>query len=230
VEESYLQESVEMMIIREQSRSDDRDGKLVALEYIREAIEAGNTGDEIRGALEYMGLEGILNQTRENGRLMNNFPDVRARAAEYLGNLGTPEARDALVKMLLIDNEPMVLTQVVSSLRKVFNAGVTENSEESAAAVAWILRRYDNIHPDNLLALSALDYFDLCGRSAGGIKDPAVIEVIRRVAVGRYIRPVQDRAKTLLSNLIKYSQQGGSGGSQGRQQAAPPASGTGSAP
>jgi hypothetical protein len=209
VEESYLQESVEMMIIREQSRSDDRDGKLVALEYIREAIENGNTSDELRGALEFMGLEGVLNQTRENGRLMNNFPDVRVRAAEYLGSLRTVEARDSLVKMLLIDNEPMVLTEVVKSLSAMGTAGLTENSEETITAVAWIIRRYDARSPDNLLALSALDFFDTYGQINNGIKDPMAIDAIRRVAAGRYIRPVQDKAKALLTNLIRYSQSGG---------------------
>jgi hypothetical protein len=205
VEESYLQESVEMMIIREQSRADDRDGKLVALEYIREAIENGNTSDELRGALEFMGLEGVLNQTRENGRLMNNFPDVRVRAAQYLGSLGTVEARDSLVKMLLIDNEPMVLTEVIKSLGRLARDGVTEGYEETISAVAWIARRFDSINPDNLLALSALDLFDTLGGMNNGIKDPAAIDAIRRIANGRYIRPVQEKAKSVLTSLIRYS-------------------------
>ena len=62
VEESYLQESIENMIIREQSVATGRDMKLVALEYIGEAIGRGNTSDDVRNALEYLALEGLTNQ------------------------------------------------------------------------------------------------------------------------------------------------------------------------
>ena len=206
VEESYLQESVEVMIIREQSRADDRDGKLVALAYIQEAIDHGNTGEEIRVALEYMGLEGILNQTRENGRLMNNYPDIRRQAAAYLGKLGTVEAKNTLIKMMLIDNEPMVLTEIIRSLSSLLNAGITDGMEETISAVAWIVRRYDTTTPDNLLALAALDLFDTCGRINNGFRDPEAIQSIRRIAAGRYIRPVQDRAKNLITVLVRYGQ------------------------
>ena len=89
VEESYLQESIEQMVIREQARADSRDMKLVALEYIGDAIKGGRTNQEIQKTLEYLALEGIVYQAREGGvgRLINNYPDVRAKAAQYLENL-----------------------------------------------------------------------------------------------------------------------------------------------
>jgi hypothetical protein len=113
VEESYLQESVENMIIREQSRADSREMKMVALAYIGDAIDRGNTGTEVRQALEYLGLEGVLNRGRENGRLVNNFPDVRREAVKYLGKMGTVEAKETLLKIIYYDNEPMVLQEAV---------------------------------------------------------------------------------------------------------------------
>jgi len=60
VEESYLQESVEMMVIREQARAESRDMKLVALEYIGDAIKGGRANPEIQKTLEYLALEGIV--------------------------------------------------------------------------------------------------------------------------------------------------------------------------
>ena len=97
IEESYLQESIELMIIRETSRADSRDQKLIALEYIGEAINRGNTSKDITQALEYLSLEGVLNQSRENNRLLNNYPDIRRQAAKYLGLVGTEEAKTALL-------------------------------------------------------------------------------------------------------------------------------------
>ena len=203
VEQSYLQESVELMIIREQSRAESRDMKLVALEYIGDAIGRGNTGEEIRSSLEYMGLEGVLNQTRENGRLVNNYPDVRTKVATYLGALGTKEAKDTLIKMVLVDNEPMVLTEVIKSLAKI---GMNEN-EETSNAISWIVTRYDVLNPDNLLALSAIEAYEKLAAANNGIKDPNAIRTLIRIAEGPYSRPVQERAKMALTDLRMYNAQ-----------------------
>jgi hypothetical protein len=155
VEECYLQEFPESSIIREQSRSNSRDDQLTALEYIGDAIKKGNTGDEILGALESMGIKGPNNVIRENGRVVNNFPDVRAKTAIYLGEIGTAGARESLIKMLMTDNETMVLIEVIKSLAKI---GIDKN-DEIAVALAWIIERDDRVNPDNSLTLEALDSF-----------------------------------------------------------------------
>jgi HEAT repeat protein len=175
--------------------------KMVALEYIGEAIGNGNTSDDIRQALEYLALEGSVNQTRESGRLMNNYPDVRTKAATYLGDLGTEEAKDTLIKVLLADTEPMVLTEAVKSLGRI---GLNEE-EQTVEAIAWVVTRFDVLNPDNLLALSALDAFERIAEANGGIKDPAAIRTIIRIAEGSYINPVQARAIELLSSMRKYT-------------------------
>jgi hypothetical protein len=207
VEESYLQQSIELMIIREQSRADSREMKFVALEYIGDAIDNGNTGEEIRQALEYLALEGSVNQTRENGRLVNNYPDVRTRAVEYLGTLGTEEAKKSLVKVLLADPEPMVLTETVKSLGKI---GINGDEEQTLEAIAWIVTRFDVLNPDNLLALSALDAFEKIAEANGGIKNPAVIRMIISISDGPYINPVRSKARALLAAMRNSSNENSS--------------------
>ncbi|MDR2404164.1 MAG: HEAT repeat domain-containing protein [Spirochaetaceae bacterium] len=201
VEESYLQESIELMMIREQSRADSRDMKLVALEYIGDAINRGNTGPEVQSALEYLSMEGVLNKSRENGRLINNYPDVRTKAATYLGELKTPEAKKTLIKMVLADPEPMVLTEAIKSLGKI---GLNDN-DDTISAISWVVTRFDVLNPDNLLALSALEAYEKLAEAGGGIKDPNVIRTIIRIAEGPYIKPVQERAKQVLINLRKQA-------------------------
>ncbi|MDR2184875.1 MAG: HEAT repeat domain-containing protein [Treponema sp.] len=201
VEESYLQESVELMIIRETSRSDNRDQKQIAIRYLGDAIKRGNTGEEVRGALEYLSMEGVMSKARENGRLVNNYPDVRKDAAALLGELGTPEAKDTLIRICIADPEPMVLQEAVKSLGKI---GLNDN-EETVAAIAWIVTRFDVLNPDNLLALSAVDAFDRIAAKNNGIKDPNAIRMLIRIASGPYIKPVRDRAEQVLQNLRKYN-------------------------
>jgi HEAT repeat protein len=203
VEESYLQDPVEMMIIREQSRSASRDMKMVALQSINDAIDRGNTGEEVRAALEFMTLEGVVNKSYESGRLVNNYPDVRTKAATYLGKLGTPEAKDALIKIVKSDNEPMVIQEAIKSLAAI---GLNEN-EETAGAIVWAVRHFGTVNPDNLLALSALEALDKLAEANGGIKDVAAVQTIIDIADGPYILSVKRRAREVLANLRKYGAQ-----------------------
>ena len=202
VEQSYLQESVELMIIREQSRAESRDMKLVALEYIGDAIGRGNKGEEIRAALEFLSLEGVLNKTTENGRVMNNFPDVRARSATYLGQLGTAEAKNALIRMVAVDNEPMVLTEAIKSLGAI---GLNDNND-ALNAITMTINRFNSLHPDNLMALSAVEAFEKLSAAGNAMRDPAVIQTLMRISEGNYIRPVQERARAVLDSIRKNAE------------------------
>lgn len=203
VEESYLQESVEAMVIREQSRAESRDMKLIALEYIGEAVDNGKANEESTKALEYLAFEGVTSKTREGGvgRLTNNYPDIRAKAAEYLGKIGGEDSKNVLVKMVLADPEPMVLTEAVKSLGKI---GLNDN-EEVVTAISWIVTRFNVLNPDNSLAFAALNAFDSIAEKNGGIKDPSTIRVIMKIAEGPYIRPVQARAIEVLGKLRQYN-------------------------
>jgi hypothetical protein len=104
--------------------------------------------------------------------------------------------------MCLADNEPMVLTEVVKSLAKI---GINDN-DETVNAISWIVTRFDVLNPDNLLALSALEAYEKLAETGSGIKDPAVIRTIIRIAEGNYIKPVQERAREVLADLRKYAQ------------------------
>jgi ABC-type transport system substrate-binding protein len=148
-------------------------------------------------------MEGIMNKTRENGRLVNNYPDVRTRAATYLGELGTAEAKNTLLKMCISDNEPMVITEAVKSLAKI---GLNDN-EETVSTISWVVNRYDALNPDNLLALSALEAYEKLAAANGGIHDPGAIQTVIRIAEGPYIKPVQNRARQTLDILRRYTAQ-----------------------
>jgi HEAT repeat protein len=214
VEESYLQESIENMIIREQSRADSREMKMIAIRYISDALDHGNTSPEVSEALEYLGLEGVLNRSRENGRLVNNFPDVRQEAAKYLGKMGTPEAKSALLKMVYYDNEPMVLQEAVKSLADIGN----DDDGKVVSTIAWILQKFDNTNPDDLLAFMAIDAFERLGAGSGGLSDPNAIQMLIRIAEGRYTTLVKDKAKIAMGKIRLSQAQAAREQQQQRQQ------------
>ena len=200
VEQSFLQQSIENMIIREMSRAEGREMKEVAMEFIGNAIERGNLSDEVRTSLEYMAFEGITNITMESGRVMNNHPMIRTQAATYLGMFNTVEATDALVRMVLNDNEPMVIAEAVRSLTTI---GINEgNITESVSAIVWKLDYFSRTNPDDLLARAAIEAFERFAEINGYI-DRSAVESVRRISTnGSYTRSVRERALQALNTMM----------------------------
>ncbi len=203
VEEAYLQESLETMIIKEQSQSESKDMKLVALQYIKQAVDAGRKNEEIRKSLEYLALESSMVQVRSAGlgRPLNDYPDIRAKACEYLGEFPSVETKNALLKVTLGDAEPMVLSAAIRSLGKI---GMND-ADDVTQAISYIVNRFDILMPDNSLAFESLVALERIADKNGGIKDPAAIRAIMKIATGNYITPVRTKANELLNKLRKYS-------------------------
>lgn len=202
VEESYLQESNEVRIIREQIRGNSEEQKLLALEFINDAIGRGNDGEDIRASLEYLATEGTVVISRENGRLINNYPLVRKQAVEYLGNLGTPEAKDTLIRIIRADNEAMVLAEAFKSLARI---GINEN-DQTVNEITTVVRHFNALastKPDEYLVYMALEAYEKLAEASGGITDQYTLSAIADIMVGPYQKKVRDRAREVLSNLFK---------------------------
>jgi hypothetical protein len=203
VEESFLQESLETMVIREQAQAENKDMKLVALQYVKQAIDAGRKNEEIRKSLEYLALENtnVIIRAAGSGRILNDYPDIRAKACDYLGEFPSVETKDTLVKVALGDREPMVLSSAIRSLGRI---GINE-ADEVTQVIAFLISRFDVLYPDNSLAFEGLIALERIADKQGGLKDPAAIRAIMKIAAGNYITPVKQRANDLLDRLRKLS-------------------------
>jgi HEAT repeat protein len=188
------------MIIRETARASTREQKLISLEYIRDALDRGSTNDEIRQTLAFLSSEGRSTVTRESGRIVNNFPDVRRQAVRYLGQVGTEEARQSLIEVLQNESEPMVLQEAIKSLGDI---GINTNNQ-TVSHISWVMERFDNLNPDNLMALATIDAFENIARAYNGLSSPEAVRTLIRISEGNYITPVRDRARQLLADLRGY--------------------------
>ncbi len=199
VEQEYLS-SVEDVIIRELADTDDRDNKLVSLQYIESAISGGRTSPDIMYVLESLAGEGVSTQSRTNGRLMNNFPDVRAKSCDLLGEVKTEEAKTILVKTALADNEPMVVTAAVRSLG---NIGINEQ-DEVVATIIWVQKKYATLNPTSSLALEILFAYE---KLADTVEDKTpMIESISAIASNHSLNhTVRRQALDLLRQLTGAS-------------------------
>lgn len=202
IEELFLQ-NIELTVIGEMAVNQSREAKLDALAAIEDMISEGRATDSDRdllAVLEYLSMEGNGVQMREAGLLINNFPEVRRRACESLGDLGGEIAKASLINVLLTEDEPMVLAEAAYALGTI---GINEDNQVTQALSYSILGQ-NIMSPDNNYAFAVLLAFEKIAESNGGIADPSAIRALVRIQNGNYIKTVQRKAKSVIDKLRAY--------------------------
>ena len=195
VEQAYLN-SIEGVMIKEMVAAEGRDSKSVALQYIEDALNQGRQSEDIQVALSTLATEGLSTVVREDGRIVNNYPDIRRRACELLGQMGTDKAKDTLVTVMYTDNEPSVITAAVKSLGEI---GKNDN-DEVFNMINWIARKFDTVNPTSSLALEILNTFEKMSGSIINKKD--MFETVMRIANNySYVTPVRTRAYEVMRGI-----------------------------
>lgn len=192
VENEYMS-SMEDIVIMEMANSDQRDNKLVALQYLEAAADNGNVSPDMIQALNQLSGEGISTQSRTKGRLSNNYPDVRAKACDILGKVGNEEAVHILTTVVKNDNEPWVLTSAVRALGEI---GSNED-DKVTETIAFISNRVEILNPTSSLANEIITAYEKLLPNTKNRKP--VIDSLTRIASDyRLVRPVRTKALELL--------------------------------
>ena len=197
VENEYLND-IDAEIIIGLAEADDLDTKLVALQYINDAIEEGNTSQGVIDALDKLGGEGVLSESRTNGRKMNNFPEVRRQACLLMAKVPTEHTKNKLIDIMVAEDEPMVISAAISSLGAIN----PENVEEVVDAIQYVNKRNSVLNPTSSLAWQVCDTFEKLAPSASRRAITVMTGTLTVIAANyRYSTPVRDKAKSLLKTL-----------------------------
>ncbi|MBE6360904.1 MAG: HEAT repeat domain-containing protein [Treponema bryantii] len=195
VETEYLND-VDGDIITTLADSDEYDNKLVALQYLQAALDDGNTSEAVIYGLDKLAGEGINNQSRTNGRLINNFPEIRRQACLLMAKVPTEHSKNTLISIAVADNEPMVIAAACKALGEI---GINDN-DETVEAIAFANRRNQVLNPTSSLALEVLNSFEALADSTENKK--TMIDAIARISTDyRYVTPVRQKAYKLLKKL-----------------------------
>ncbi|HUZ18859.1 MAG TPA: HEAT repeat domain-containing protein [Spirochaetia bacterium] len=202
IEELYLK-NVAMRILREQATELDRDSKLLALTSIQEMINNKTLAKDSPVAMDilgYLAFEGTQHEVTSQNRQINNFPEVRRRACELLGQIGGQQADKILLQVMLEDNEPMVLSQAAYALGEI---GLNPDSAVSSR-IAAVVMRDTIVKPDNNFAFASLLAFEKLAKRNSGLNDPLAFQAIVQISQGNYIRDVKLKALQVLDELKQY--------------------------
>lgn len=197
VEEEYLSD-IDGVVVLGLAASDEYENKLYAIQMIEEAVDAGNINPDIMEAMNKLAGEGITTQARKNGRIVNNFPDIRRRACLALGKVKTEDSKNFLMEVTLAENEPMVLAAAVNSLGEI---GINKN-DEVVNAIAFANRRNQILNPTSSLALEVVDCYEKLAASTEN-KKPVVDSLTTIASDYHYSKPVRDKALKLLKKISK---------------------------
>jgi hypothetical protein len=197
-EQEYLS-NVESVIISELAGAEDRDTKLVALEYAEIAVKEGRVSASIRQTLVDLAGEGTLTESRVNGRLVNNFPEVRMQACDLLGKIPTKESKEALKKIAYAESEAMVAAAAVRALAEI---GINDNND-TVETIIWVQKKYALLKPTSSLAYAVLEAFE---KLAPSVDDPngkgQMVQSISEISKNyQYVKPVRDKALALLKTI-----------------------------
>jgi hypothetical protein len=199
-EEAYLSTSSELLvgILAEQP---DIESKLDALEEAANIIDTGHASDNIRKTLEALAGEGTMVESRLNGRLINNYFEVRLRACELLGKIHTPQAKEALKQVLAADSEPSIMASAVRSIGAI---GINDANDDAVIAITEAVKKNNNAgNADSNLAAAALESLEkLFSKIERPENRKAVLESIAEISVNwKYNVDVRTRAKELHKKL-----------------------------
>ena len=195
VEDEYLSD-IDGVVVLTLAQSEEYDNKLVALQYLEDAVKNGNNSPEIVAALDQLAGEGINNPSRLNGRIINNYPDIRRRACLLLSQVGGVHSKNTLVNIAIADNEPMVQSAAIRALGEM---GYNEN-DEATTAIAFANHRNRVLNPTSSMAIETLDAFEKLADSTEN-KRTMVDEISKIAADYHYSSAVRKRALEVLKNI-----------------------------
>jgi HEAT repeat protein len=140
--------------------------------------------------------EGSTRKEYENGRLVNDFPDVRRKAVKVLGKLGGDQSRDALVSVLLNDENSVVKAEACLQLAEVGDS----QTGEALRALVYVYRKSYN--PDaNFVKAVIMSIAKIAQSNSAAYSD--AIFILSEIQLGNYNREIREAAYKAVEELSK---------------------------
>lgn len=202
VEEAYLQSAKKIQRLKSIAGNEDRDLKLMAVQDIGIMIENGEVGPDNEAVIEILndlGREGTGRIYMEQGTQKNNFPEVRRKSVELLGEIGGEEARRAVTDILGQENEPMVMSEAVVALAKI---GPDEDGI-TLQVMASAMNSQTAMNKDNNFAYAYITSIEIMDEAGHEIADPYLFDELVKLVDMRngYNKVVRQKAMEVLRNL-----------------------------
>jgi hypothetical protein len=153
--------------------------------------------ETVRSVLRETAFAVFRRPVYRDGELVNDYPELRAEAARLLGEIGGVEEQEAFARLLLLEYEWSVRTEIVSAMGRI---GADPDGSVSRA-IHGAVRELRPNRPRERFARAALETLSTVLRYHRVPPDPAVLESLERLREMNLSRSLRRRAHELLSNV-----------------------------
>ena len=182
-----------------QAKVGDMNQKLDVLDKILSEFTQFNYSANDKRLVELVTMlseEGSTRKEYENGRLVNDFPDVRRKAVKVLAKLGGDQSRDALVSVLLNDENSMVKAEACLALSEVGDS----QTGEALRALVYVYRKSYNPDPNFVKAI--ITSIEKIAKTNSAAYSDAVF-ILSEIQLGNYNRDIREAAYKAVEELSK---------------------------
>ena len=171
------------------------------LDDVRRRVEKRSLGRDVWFVVPILGRiaqAGIIDPVYENNRLINDFPDLRARAALLLGSLGTLQSSDLLIRLLGRESDNVALAAEIDALGRLGS----DPDGAAVRAIAAAFARATGSAPNSRIAAAVVTAFQGISKYEGGLS-PAAGGPLVSIAFAGYPEWIRALAGELLSAVMK---------------------------
>ncbi len=149
--------------------------------------------------LERIVGSGLLLQSRQNQRLINDFPDLRAMAAGLLARVGTIGTRATLLAVLDAEYDGVALAAEILALGSIASDG----DGAAARAISRAFTRKASSAPDNRLAAAVVDALGRISVYEGALGEQSAVAALIAISRGPFDDGVRRDALSVLQGEPK---------------------------
>jgi len=154
VEEEF-KKNLDFIYLKALIESDNLEDKKIALDDIESRIKTGNCGESIPYLgylLRYLVSEGVLRPLFRDKIIINNYPEIRAKAELLLGEIGNIQTTSFLLQMVKYDYDQYAAGAAVRAVGLL----KSDPDGEAVRTISYILRRKNFFRINDKMAIEIL--------------------------------------------------------------------------
>ena len=180
-----------------EARNGGKAQKIDVLNNILSEFDSAKYSDkdtEIVDIVIYLSQEGTLRKEYEANTIVNDFPQVRQKAAIALAKFGGDRARENLILLLASEKNQMVKAEICNALAEI------KDNEKGEALMAVVFTFRTTYRPDPNLAYAVINAIKNIAKENSSSYGDA-IAVLSDIQMGNYNRVVREAAYNAIREL-----------------------------
>jgi hypothetical protein len=198
IEEQMLkQKEAKLKVYQISAKTGDRKTKSDLLDKIYSEFDDAKYSSKDADLMDlavYLSEEGSIRKEYLNNTVSNDFPEVRRKAVILLQKLGGPQAREALINVLVSDKNSTVKAEVCNALTQV------KDNEKGDALRALVYVYRTTYKPDANLVFAIINAVKEIAKSNSSYYAES-INILSELQMGNYNRKVREAAYDAIEEL-----------------------------